>query len=238
MSISITPPPRPAPPQKRGLGCLGCGCLVLALLVLLFLALVGGGTYLAYTKIFDLTSPTPPVIPSFAGSDDLYERARQKLAEFDHDVKNHQAAKVQFSGDELNVLIERDPDVLQNHIHVLVTLTDNQCRVQSSLPTDVLSHGLMNGRYFSLDTTFEVHFDQSTKTVDIIPHTLQFGDKVLAGPTAAADDRTAQAFMRSFTPTFNQAFNQSIRKNPDGAALLDQAKSIEIQNGELVIETQ
>jgi hypothetical protein len=73
--------------------------------------------------------------------------------------------------------------------------------------------------------------------VNVIPHALKFGDTAYIGPDAP-DSKTAQAFVNSFTPTFNQSFNTAIRKNPDGAALLDQAKSIEIQNSQLVIETQ
>jgi hypothetical protein len=44
--------------------------------------------------------------------------------------------------------------------------------------------------------------------------------------------------MRSFTPLLNQSLNNGIRNNPDAAALLDQTKSIEIKDGELVIQTQ
>ena len=231
MSISTAPPP--APPKKRGLGCLGCGCLVLALLVILFVGLVAGGTYLAYTKVVGLTSTTPAAVPTFNGSDDLYASARQKLADFDHDVKNHQAATVQLSADEINTLIARDPDVIKNNIHAFVTLVNNEGRVQASLPTDGLSHGIIKGRYFNLDASFGVDFDPQTKSVNLTPHALQFGNKVLIGPNSEN-----AAFMRSFTPAFNQSFNNAIRQNSDAAALLDQAKSIEIKDGALVIETQ
>ena len=44
--------------------------------------------------------------------------------------------------------------------------------------------------------------------------------------------------MNAYTPILNQQFNAGIRKNSDTAALLDQTRSIEIQNGQLVIETQ
>jgi hypothetical protein len=231
MSISTTPPP--APPKKGGMGCLGCGCLVLALLAILFVGLVAGGAYLGYTKVVGLTSTTPADIPSFEGGDDLYQAAKQKVADFDHDVKNHQAATIQLSADELNALIAHAPDVTQNNLHLFVTLTDNECRLQASLPTDGLSHGIIKGRYFNFDASFEVHFDPGTRNVNLTFDALQFGDKVLLG-----EDASNQSFMRSFAPAFNQSFNNAIRQNPDGAALLDQAKSIEIQNGQLVIETQ
>jgi hypothetical protein len=235
MSISITPPP--APPKKRGLGCLGCGCLVLVLLVILFVGLVGGTGYLGYTKILALTTTTPAAIPSFDGGDDLYQNVLRKLADFDQDVKNHQAATIQLSADEINTLIARNPDALKSNIHAFVTLTDNEARLQASFPTDALSRGIITGRYFSADSSFEVHFDLTTKSVNLTFHALQMGDKVLMGSNAE-NDRTTQTLRLQFFAIFNQAFNQQIRQNPDGAALLDQARSIEIQNGELVIETQ
>jgi hypothetical protein len=219
------------------MGCLGCGCLVLALLAILFVGLVGGTLYLGYRTALHLTTTTPPAIPSFEGSDDLYQSTRQKIVDFDHDVKNHQAATIRFTADEINILIARNPDVISSHLHAFVTLSDNEARLQASLPTDALSDGILKGRYFSLDTSFEVHFDQTSKSVNVIPHTLAFGGKVFMGPNSG-DDRAAQSFMRSFTPAFNQTFNSGIRKNPDGAALLDQAKSIEIEDSQLVIETQ
>jgi len=228
--MSVSTPPVP---KKRGLGCLGCGCLVLALLVILFLALVAGATYLGYTKVVGLTSATPASVPPFTASDDLYNTVKQKLAGFDHDVKNHQAATIHLSADEINAMIARNPNVSKNNIHAFVTLTSNEGRVQASLPTNEMSHGILKGRYFNFDASFEVNFDPQTKSVNLIPHALQFGDKVLMGSNSEN-----AASMRSLTPALNQSFNNLIRQNPDSAALLDQAKSIEIKDGELVIETQ
>src|SRR5476649_2615445 len=99
MSISLPPPP--APPKKKGMGCLGCGCLILVLLVILFVGLVAGGTYLG---VVGFTSSTAATIPSFNGSDDVYNIAHQKITAFGHDVIYHQAATIQLSADEINTL--------------------------------------------------------------------------------------------------------------------------------------
>jgi hypothetical protein len=231
MSISTTS--SSVPPKKRGLGCLGCGCLVLVLLAILLAGGVAAIGYMGYRGAVSLTSTTPAAVPAFEGGDEVYNAAKQKLADFDHDVKNHQAATIQLSADEINALIARSPDVVKLNIHAFVTLTNNEGRVQMNLPTDSLSQGLIKGRYLSFDTSFAVNFDPQTKSVNLMPHTLRLGDKVIMDQNS-----DNEAAMRSITPAFNQSFNNALRQNPEGAAFLDQAKSIEIKDGELVIVTQ
>jgi hypothetical protein len=223
--MSISTPPPPAPAKKRGMGCFGCGCLVLVLLVIIIGVIVGAGGYIGYKKALGLTSETPAEVPAITPSEDVYTAAKQKLTDFSHNVKNHQATTLQLSADDINTIIARDPDAVKNNIHAFVSFSGQEGRVQASMPLEALSQGLFKGRYANLDASFEVRFDTATKSVNLI------------GPDAP-DAKSAQTFMNSFTPAFNQQFNLAIRKNPDAAALLDQTKSIEIQNGELVIETQ
>jgi hypothetical protein len=198
---------------------------------------------MGYTKVLAYTTTAPVSIPASNATDADYQAARQKLADFDHDVKNHQPATIQLSGEEINALIAHNPDIAKNNIQAYVTLTDNEARMQANFPTDTLSHGLIPGRYVNFDTAFQVHFDSQLKGIELTFDTLKFGDKVLLGPEAGSNQTASSAafnesFMRSFTPSFNQSFNSSIRQSPDGAALLDEAKSVEIENGQLVISTQ
>jgi len=233
MTMAISTTPTYVPPKKRGMGCFGCGCLILVLLVIIAVGVIAGIGYMGYTGVVGITSPTPAAVPSFQATDDVYNSARQKLADFDHDVKNHQAATIQLSADEINALIARSPEIAKNNIHALVSLTKNEGRVQANVPTNGLSQGIIKDRYFNLDTSFEINFDPSTKSILLTFHTLQFGSKEFMGPNSEN-----AAAMQSLTPAFNQSLNNGIRNNPDGAALLNQAKSIEIKDGELVIETQ
>jgi len=235
--MSISTPPPPAPQKKRGLGCLGCGCLILVLIIIIIVALMGGAGYLTYKKVLAVTSPAPADLPSVTVTDNDYTAVKQKLADFNHDVKNHQAATLQLSADEINTLLARDPDAIKNNLHGFVSLTGQEGRLQASMPLDALSQGLVKGRYVNLDLTFEVHFDATTHSVNLIAHALKFGDTTYLGPDAP-DPKAAQAVVNAYTPILNQQFNAGIRKNSDTAALLDQTRSIEIQNGQLVIETQ
>ena len=225
MSVSTTPPP--APPKKRGLGCLGCGCLVLALLVILFLALVAGIGYLGYTKVVSLTSTTPAAVPSSEGSNDLYLATKQKLADFDHDVQNHQAATIQLSADEINILIARDPEVIKNNIHAFVTLTDDRARLQGSIPTNSFAQGFLKDRYFNFDTTFGLSFNSDTRSLDLALHHVQIGDQT-----------TPQNLLPTLQAELTPLLNSKLQQYPAAKDFFQQTKSIGIKDGELVIETQ
>ncbi len=236
--MSISTPPPPAPPKKKsGCGCLGIGCAILALLVLLSVGLIVAVGYVGYTKVDTLTTTTPADIPSSNATEDVFQAARQKLADFDHDVKNHQAATIQFSGDEINALLSHNPDMNQNSIHAFVSLNGTEGRLQASFPTGPFTRGIVTNRYFNFDTSFQVHFDLATKTVDLTFDSIKFGDNPVLG-TEALNDPSSKSLVLWYTAIFNQALNSGFRKNPDGAALLDEAKSIEIKDGQLVISTQ
>jgi hypothetical protein len=225
MSVSTTPPGQP--PKKSGMGCLGCGCLVLALLVILFLGLVAGGCYLGYQKIVSLSSTTPAEVPAFNGGDDVYAAAQQKVTAFQHDAQNHQAATIQLSADEINALLARDPGMTRNKAHLFVTLTNDQARLQGSIPTGGISQGFLKDRYFNFDTTFGLGFNPDAKTLDITLHHLQIGDQ----PTAQKVLPTMQAELTAI-------LNAELQQYPATKNLLQQAKSIQIKDGELVIETK
>jgi hypothetical protein len=233
MSISVAPP---APPKKkRGMGCLGCGCLILILLVVLFLALIGGSSYVGYNQVLSVTSDKPAVLPNFDGGDNFYATVKQKAAGFGHDLKNHQAATIQLSGDEINTLLARDPDLVAHKIHIYVALDSNQATVQGSVPTDALTEGAFNGvapnsfagRFVNFKGTLGVVFDPQTRNFNFTLHSLKSGNNTLP-----------QNMLPLMENLMNSFLNAAMQKNPDAQNLLHQAKSIQIKNGQLVIETQ
>lgn len=222
--MSVTTPP---PPKKRGLGCLGCGCLVLAILAVLVLGLLGAFFYLGYSQLLALTSPVPLAVPSFDGGDEMYNSARQKVVAFDHDLHDHQAATLQLSGDEINTLIARDESFTKNKILLYVTLTDNEAGVQASVPIGHLLHGFLAGRYLNGTSSFGLDFDADAKTLNLALHNLQIGEKAMP-----------PNMLPTIQTEINPALNQVLQNDPELKLLLEQAKSIEIQNNELMIETE
>ncbi len=221
------PPPAPPPPKKRKFGCCGCGCLILGLLLFLFVGLVAGLGYLGYTNMLAFTSTSPAAIPFFDGSDDLYNTANTKLTAFNHDVLNHQAATIHLSGDEINTLIARDADLRKKNIHLFVTFSDTQARLQSSIPTEALTENLVKKRYLNADISFGVDFDSATKALLLELLAAQIGQTDLPKDN-----------LPMVQTEINPALNAVLRNDPTMKLLLDQAKSIEIKDNELVIVTE
>ena len=235
--MADTPPAVVVVKEKRGLGCFGCGCLILVLLILLFLGGIGAVCYGGYTQILAITSPTPATIPTFDGGDAAFNQARQKLDEFNQNLKGHLPTTVQFSADELNTLISRSPGFDHNQVHLFVSMNGDQARLQACVPTDLFIHGLIKGRYVHLDSTFGLKFDPLTHTLLFLPSNLQAGDHVVYDANDSQNAST-QSIMQMYIANFNEMLTASIRKSPEGDSLIGQAKSIEIKNSALVIETQ
>jgi hypothetical protein len=228
MSVSNTPPPPPAAKpgvRKRGTGCFGCGCLIAILLVLIICGLLGAGVYVGYGRI---TSALPAAIPpSAAGTEDFYLRIKQKADDFYHDVKDHQAATIRLSGDEINAILARDPYLVARHIHLFVTIARDRASIQGSIPTSNLSPLLTDGRYLNIDSSFNIQFNPANRQLYLIPRDLQLGGQPAAEP-----------LMTALQADINPVLNAELQKDPDSRRMLAQAKSIRLEDGTLVIETQ
>lgn len=228
--------PNTPPPRKRGWGCLGCGCLIVILLILLFCGFVGGIGYLAYTNISEITTRQAPAIPTFDGGDTVYNTAHDKLDAFDRNLKNRGPASLRLSADEINTLIARTPAYSALGLHAFVTMTGDQAEVQFSCPTSFFPLLFMPDRYIGGKVAFKVHLDTNQKMLVFDPISLQFGKKILLGPGSSYSSASNQAFMQAIIPAFNQAIQKQMQQDPEGQDLLNRARTLEIKNGELVIE--
>ncbi|MEI9998290.1 MAG: hypothetical protein WDO13_03540 [Verrucomicrobiota bacterium] len=236
--MAITTPP-PPPKKKSRFGCLGCGCLVLIVILLLIGALIGGAFYAGYKGLYTLTSDTPAAVAPYAGGDDTYNSAEQKIAAFNKTFAAHQPSSVQLTADEINALIAHNPAAIRNNVRAHVTFTGSEAHLETTVPSALL-WGLIKGRYFNIDGTFGLGFDAGSHQVRVDPHSLQIGEEALLGPGSANADNPSlnHAFTDSFVPQFNESFNRGLRNNSDAATVLDRATSIEIKDGVLDIETQ
>jgi hypothetical protein len=220
-----TPPPQKQ--KKSGLGCFGCGCLIVIVILLLVAGLVGGVCYFAYRSAYNATSAEPAAIPAFSGGDDVYAGAEKKLDAFNQSVTTGQAATLTLSSDELNALIAHDPTLAKKKVHLLVTLTGEEARLQGSVPTSDFPFGLMPNRYLNFDATFGLTFNSDTKHVGTSMHKLQVGDSELpdnALPTVDAE----------LMPWIEILIDQS----PAAKHAVQAASTIQIKDGQFVVVTK
>jgi hypothetical protein len=213
--------------KKRGLGCLGCGCLIVALLALLFFATVVGVSVFAYHKVVGITATAPETVPAFDGGPDVESAAQQKCSQFIQAASQHQSATLQLSADEINSLIESNPSYISSGAHVFVTLNDDQGQVQFSYPLAALKMGILGDRYANGSVSFTLHLDTDTKQVVLDLKSLRVGSFNLP-----------EESLPSSNVTFNGVLNQKLQANPTMKELLESAKTIEIQGGQLVLETE
>lgn len=227
MSTPLPPPPAQPVEKKRGMGCLGCGCLILVILALLLAALIGGVGYVAYSKLNGLTTSEPPLIQAFDGGDDLYQSTTKKLNDFDQAVQQHQTATLHLNANEINTLIARDPDFKDHNIQAFVTITDDVAEIKMGMPLSALPISIFKGRYLSGSIKSGIDFDPQNKVVNLLIKDLQ-----IANETAPPD------YLPTVQSEIDPALNQALQKNPTAQSILNQAKSIKIENSELVIEIE
>ncbi|HUB67441.1 MAG TPA: hypothetical protein VL981_08160 [Candidatus Methylacidiphilales bacterium] len=220
---------QPPPPARTrsGLGCFGCGCIIVILIIVLGFAFVGGGIYVAFQSVYALSSPVAADVPTYTGGDDVYNGAKEKITAFNQSLQQNQPASLHLSADEMNSLFAHEPMFNLYNVRVYVATNDDQAQIQSSLPLDLIPFGLFKGRFINVETTFSFNLDPDTKTIQLTLHNLKLGDK----PIPDSNLPMAQLEIGSY-------LNQRMQTSSYMKNLLDHAKTIEIKDGELDVETQ
>ena len=225
--MPISPPPQPAQKKKSGCGCFGCGCALCIVLLVLFLGLLGAGSYFGFKKAVALTSMTPAEIPKLADSGETYTATQQKIGEFQRNTQSHQPATIHLSADELNSIFANDPDLAKKQVHFFVKIADDAAELQGTIPCDNFAPGLLNGRYVNFDTTFGLSFNSDSHTINVDVRRMKVGDHT-----------EPQNILPVIQAELGPLMNLEFQKNEATRNLLRQAKTLEVKNGELVIETQ
>lgn len=220
--------PVPAPVKKKsGMGCFGCGCLIFIILLLLALGALGIIAYELDAGFSTLTSPAPTTIQSYDAGDDAYAATKQKMTAFSHDLNQHLPATIHLSGNEINTLLAHEPDLTKNNIRFFVTIEKDEARIQSSIPTSIMTRGWIKDRYLNGDVSFGLHFDPAGKQLNLSLQNVRFNDQDMP-----------KANRPGVENLINFMFTPLLESDTTFALILQQAKTIEIKDGELVIETQ
>lgn len=157
-----------APPRRKGLGCFARGCLTLltfgiVLAIACFAgmywglhrhsALFYGSYWLAKTRSI---AEAQTMVPEFGGSDQQFQRVRERWQDFEQKTRAGQPAKIELSADDINALIATTEDVRGK---IFASIDGNQLRLQASVPIGELLG--RPGYYFNGDVIIEPRGQQS-----------------------------------------------------------------------------
>ena len=211
-------------------------------MALLIGGLVAAAGYFGYSKMVDLTSPTPLTVKSYDGGDETFNSTQPKVADFSRDIKHHKSATLRLNADEINTLIARNSEFIKSKIRLFVTLNDTEATMECSVPVSKVTGLLPANRYLNGTLTFGLDFDETEKDINFDIRTIQVGDKIVLGEgaesTSDSQDAFNKSFLKSFIPSFNKSLNDGLKKSTETKAFLDNIKSMEIKDSELVIESE
>ena len=229
MATQIPPPQAPQKSNKAGWGCLGCGCVVVVVIFLLIAGLIGGGIYMVDKGLNVMSSPTAAAIPPLTGGDDVFDSAQKKITQFNQDLSASKTSTLTLTSDEVNAVLNHDIDLKKSQAELLITLTGDQARVQTSVASNAIpvANWVVKDRYFNLDGTTGLSFDPDSKQITFDFHKLQVGEVTI--PNNA---------LQTYQTLCAQIMNQKLRENAAMANVLQNAKSVSIKDGQFVIETK
>ncbi len=224
-------PVAPVPPvviqKKRGKGCLGCGCAVLAAIVIL-LAVLAFFFYRKFNAVAQVyTSSTPANVPTTDGGDAVYRTAQGKLNTFVQATQQGRPTALHLNADEINTLIARDPSYAALHGKVHISLTGDTAELQSSLQLGAIEKAYLADRYFNSDATLGLGFISATHAIVLDVRRLRLNGQPL--PPSANE---------SLSQSLSTFLNQQLQMNQQARDFLAHTQKLDVENGELVIESR
>ncbi len=144
-------------PPKRQHGCLFFGCIsgaiCLVLLLVGFLLLV----HLARKALSQFTDTAPMKLPTVQLSQPEIEELQRRFNNFsDAASTGRPTPPLELASDEVNALLENNPDFRGAKGKIYVAITNNHLQAQVSLPLAQLGGRFFRGRYLNGSSTLAV----------------------------------------------------------------------------------
>jgi hypothetical protein len=211
------------------MGCFAKGCLTVLIVGFLCVALVGVGGWLFYKKTFsNLTSTSPVDVQIEKPTPAQLQTAQTSATSLDEAISRNQDTTVEFTGPELNYLLQRKSDLDFLRGRTRIDIADSTMTVAMSAPLDSLPWPGLKGRYFNGTIRFSMTYASGTFQLEIIS-------------AEANGNQFPSAFLSSFNSSFNEsmndAFQKELQKNRD-SEFWNHVKSIVLQGDKLIITTK
>jgi hypothetical protein len=226
----IQPTPQYYPPPRSGMGCFAKGCLTVLVLGFLCLAVVGVGGWFFYKKtIANLTATSPTDIRVEAPTPEQIKSAEQSHARLDEAIARNQETTVEFTGPEVNLLLQRNSDWDFLRGRTRIDIADSTMTVALSAPLDVLPWPGLKGRYFNGTVRFSMTYVSD-----------QFQFELISAEANGSEfpNSLLSTFNSSFNESMNDEFRSELRKNNRGSEFWSHVKSVVLQGDKLIITTK
>lgn len=208
-------------PRSRGRGCFFYGCVFAGVLSLLAVIAVGVTAFIGYRFVNKLvtewTASTPVELPKVQVSEDQRRLVRERVEAFRKAVSEGTATEpLVLSGDDLNVLIEENPD-LRNTVYTRIE--GDKLKAQVSIPLDRLKVGLVQGRYLNGEAELKASLSNGFLAVNI--DSLEVNGK-----------RPPEQFLENLR---KQNLAKDAYDNPKNREMLSRFESMAIKDGKIIL---
>ena len=208
------------PTTKPRRGCFHFGCI--AGLILMLVMLVGGliGLYYAKKMFNDFTDTKPAQLPQVQMSPAEIDRLEQRLDTFRAAIRSGKPTEpLTLSADEINALMQNDPDFSALKGKLYVTFEADQIKGQLSLAMQEVGLSIFKGRYLNGTGTFSLSLQRGR----ILLHLLTF---------AVKNKHVPEVYMQEIR---KHNFAENFNSNPRAKAALDRLQDIKIHEGKLTV---
>lgn len=210
----------PNPPGKARRGCLFYGCMTgIVCLVAILLAFLLGLHELK-KMLHEYTDTRPMPMPAIHLSPAQIEAVQHRVDAFRDALRTDRTPPpLELTGEEVDALLEHDPDFKALRGRLFVTFEGDQVQGLISIPMDQLGLPLFRGRYLNGTATFTISFQNGI--LGIFARNVLVKGKPLPAvymDRIRAENLAAQA-----------------NENPRTSVALNRLRSIEVKDGKLVI---
>ena len=211
------------------MGCFAKGCLTVLVLGFLFCAVVGVGGWWFYKKTFsNLTASGPVDVQIEKPTQAQVQSAEASAARLDEAISQNKETTLEFTGPELNHLLQRNADWDFLRGRTRIDIADSTMTVAMSAPLDSLPWPGAKGRWFNGTVRFSMTYSSGGFQLEIISaeaNGTQFPSALLS------------SFNSSFNESMNEEFQKELRKNRDNE-FWNHVKSISLQGDKMIITTK
>ena len=218
--------------QAKGKGCFFYGCLTLVIVIILgglaafFGVRYAGNKLVAALEQYTDTAPTDLPEPVQLSSSRL-EELQKRVADFKADIEGDpQGSTLTLTAEEINALVNQDADWQRLKNKVFFNIQNDKLTGQLSLPLDFLAGipflSRLQDRYLNGSATLDV----------------SLRDGRLVAYIESLEVKGQQLPSEFLTELRKQNLAKDIGNDPKVAQEISKLRSIEIQDGKVIIQSQ